>query len=125
MPAPAGVARAVIVYAYLLILTTLMGQRELGCCSALDLIASVILGAVGAATLADPGLALSPAFVTLAVIGGLETSAALLSHKFPAVRSVPEGHPTQLVRGGQILGKQASRPLQPKRPALPAQAERH
>jgi len=103
MPVPALVARTIIIYAYLLVLTKLMGQRELGHLSAFDLIASVILGAVGAATLADPQLSLTPAFVTLATIAALETSAALLSLRFPVVRTVLEGKPAQLVRSGQIL----------------------
>lgn len=103
MPVMALVARGILVYTYLLVLTKLMGKRELGRLSAFDFIASVILGSVGAATLVDPQLSLTPAFVTLATVAALETCAALLSLKFPVVRTVLEGNPTQLVRSGQIL----------------------
>ncbi|MEW6524198.1 MAG: DUF421 domain-containing protein [Bacillota bacterium] len=103
LSAPALLARGIMVYIYLLLLAKLMGQRELGRLSLFDFIASVILGAAGAAPLADPELSLTPTFVTLGAIASMEVFAAVVSLKSPTLRGFLEGKAATLVKNGRIL----------------------
>lgn len=94
-------ARAVLVFAYGLVLVRVSGRRVFGKWSALDIIVSIMVGSNLSRALTGGAPLFSTIAATTAVMA-LHWLFALASARWPALSHIVEGRPTELGRDGSI-----------------------
>lgn len=97
------ILRAVVLYLYLLTLTKIMGQREIGRLSLFDFIIGITMGSTAAGALSNSTSDLIGVMITVAVMALFEIILSLLSLKFSRFRRVVEDEPIILVQNGKLL----------------------
>lgn len=98
-------ARVSVLYLYLLILTKIMGQREIGRLTLFDFIISIIIGSTVAGALNSSTNGLKGVFITVAALAGFQIILSIASLKFSRFRRVVEEEPIILVQNGKLLGE--------------------
>jgi len=95
--------RATFTYLYLLILTKIMGQREIGKLGLFDFIISVTMGSVSAGVLSNSQTALRNILITVGTLALWQIVISYISLKSGKIRRVVEEEPIILVQNGQLL----------------------
>ena len=95
--------RAFVIYFYLLILTKIMGQREIGQLTLFDFIVSIVIGSVAAGTLNSSRNGLAGIIVTVGALSAFQIILSLVSLKFSKTRRVIEDEPIVLIQNGKLL----------------------
>ena len=103
------VFRAAIAFLFILLLTRIVGRRELGSLEPFDLIMLIVLG-----DLVQQGVTQSDYSVTgLLLAGGtlalMQVAASYLSFRFRRLRPVLDGEPIVLVEDGRLLEQNLKR----------------
>lgn len=103
------VLRAAFAFAFILLLTRIVGRRELGSLEPFDLIMLIVLG-----DLVQQGVTQSDYSVTGLVLAGgtialMQVAASYLSYRFRKVRPVLDGEPIVLVEDGRVLERNTRR----------------
>lgn len=96
-------ARATVVYLFLLFLTKLMGQREIGRLTLFDFIVSITLGSITAGVLNSSTLSMKGAMISIGALAGFQILLSILSLKLSKFRRVVEEEPIILVQNGKLL----------------------
>lgn len=94
--------RSIFFYILLLILFRVMGKREIGELSILDLIVFIIIGDIAVISLENPDRPLIHSVIPILVIVFIQISLALVSMKSQKFREVIEGKPTIVINKGKI-----------------------
>ena len=103
------VLRAIVVFAFLLFMTRVVGRRELSTLQPFDLILLIVIG-----DLVQQGVTQSDQSVTGAVLaagtfGVLTVLVSYTSFRFPRLRPVIEGEPLVLLEDGQPIERNLRR----------------
>ena len=103
------VLRAAFAFAFILLLTRIVGRRELGSLEPFDLIMLIVLG-----DLVQQGVTQSDYSVTGLVLAGgtlalMQVAASYLSFRFRKLRPVLDGEPIVLVEDGRLLERNLER----------------
>jgi len=96
-------ARAAVIYFFLLILAKLMGQREIGRLTLFDFIISIIIGSTAAGALNSSTTSLDGVMITVGSLAGFQIILSILALKFSRLRRVVEDEPIILVQNGKLL----------------------
>ncbi|MTI85910.1 MAG: DUF421 domain-containing protein [Firmicutes bacterium] len=96
-------ARVAVIYCFLLLLTKLMGQREIGRLTLFDFIISIIIGSTAAGALSSSTSSLVGVMITVGALAGFQIVLSTLSLKFSRLRRVVEEEPIILVQNGKLL----------------------
>jgi len=97
------VIRSVVIFFWLLLLTKLMGQREIGSLTLFDFIVAITIGSIAAAPLANSRDDLIGPFIGIGVLGALDIIIAFLALKNSKFRRIVQDEPIVLIKNGQIL----------------------
>jgi uncharacterized membrane protein YcaP (DUF421 family) len=103
------VLRAIAVFAFLLILTRVIGKRELSSLQPLDLILLIILGDAVQQGLTQDDYSLTGAFLAIGTIAVLQVFTSWLSWKFPRARPVLDGEPIIILQDGELIERNLRR----------------
>jgi uncharacterized membrane protein YcaP (DUF421 family) len=103
------VLRAVVVFCFLLVLTRIIGRRELSSLQPFDLILIIILGDAVQQGLTQDDYSLTGAFLAIGTIAVLQVFVSWLGFRFPRARPVLEGTPIVVVDNGDIIERNAKR----------------
>ena len=103
------VLRAIVVFAFLLVLTRIIGRRELSSLQPFDLILIIILGDAVQQGLTQDDYSLTGAFLAIGTIAVLQVLVSWIGFRFPRARPVLEGTPIVVVQDGDILERNAKR----------------
>jgi uncharacterized membrane protein YcaP (DUF421 family) len=103
------VLRAALAFVFILLLTRIVGRRELGSLEPFDLIMLIVLG-----DLVQQGVTQSDYSVTGLVLAGgtialMQIAASYLSFRFRKLRPVLDGEPLVLVEDGRVLERNLKR----------------
>jgi uncharacterized membrane protein YcaP (DUF421 family) len=103
------VFRAAVAFIFILLLTRIVGRRELGSLEPFDLIMLIVLG-----DLVQQGVTQSDYSVTGLVLAGgtiaiMQVGASYLSFRFRRLRPVLDGEPLVLVEDGRVLERNLKR----------------
>jgi uncharacterized membrane protein YcaP (DUF421 family) len=103
------VLRAGFAFAFIFLLTRIVGRRELGSIEPFDLIMLIVLG-----DLVQQGVTQSDYSVTGLVLAGatiatLQIGASYVSYRFRRLRPVLDGEPLVLVEDGRVLERNLKR----------------
>src|SRR6476646_6980676 len=103
------VLRAIAVFAFLLVLTRVIGRRELSSLQPMDLILLIILGDAVQQGLTQDDYSLTGAFLAVGTIAVLQVFISWIGYRFPRTRPVLEGEPVVIVQDGKVIERNLQR----------------
>jgi len=103
------VLRAAAAYAFILLLTRIVGRRELGTLEPFDLILLVVIGDMVQQGVTQSDMSVTGGLLAIGTIGLLTVLVSWLSFRFRRLRPVFEGEPLVLVQDGKVLERNARR----------------
>jgi uncharacterized membrane protein YcaP (DUF421 family) len=103
------VLRAIVVFAFLLLLTRIIGRRELSSLEPFDLILLIILGDAVQQGLTQDDYSLTGAFLAIGTIAVLQVFVSWIGFRFPRARPVLEGTPIVVVQDGEVIERNVAR----------------
>ena len=101
--------RAIVLYAFILLVTRVIGRRELSSLSPFDLILLIVLGDAIQQGLTQDDYSVTGAFIAVATIASLQVLTSWLGFRSDRARKVFEGLPIVLVEDGKIVEKNLKR----------------
>lgn len=96
------VIRAVVLFAFLWLVTRAVGKRELGQLSAFELVLLVTMGDLVQQGITQEDYSVSGAMMTVGTFALLSVLLSYVSWRFPRSRPALEGRPAVVVRQGQM-----------------------
>ncbi|MDM5300775.1 DUF421 domain-containing protein [Bacillus subtilis] len=106
MPIPQLIIRLIIAFITLLVLTRLMGRKEIAQLTFFNFVSAISIGTIGASLAIDSTLSIRNGFIALFAWSAFTIIVGFLDIKFPAFRFAIEGQPVILIRKGKIMDKQ-------------------
>jgi uncharacterized membrane protein YcaP (DUF421 family) len=103
------VLRAAVVFAFVLLLTRVIGKRELGTLEPFDLILLIVLGDALQQGLTQDDYSLTGAILVVGTIAILQVFVSWLSYRFPRTRPILEGEPVIVVQDGKVIERNLKR----------------
>ena len=97
------VLRAAFVFAFLLLLTRIIGKRELSSLQPFDLILLIVLGDALQQGLTQDDYSLTGAVLVVGTIAVLQVCVSWIGYRFPKSRPVLEGEPVVIVQNGKVI----------------------
>jgi uncharacterized membrane protein YcaP (DUF421 family) len=103
------VLRAVVVFGFVLVLTRVIGKRELGSLQPFDLILLIVLGDALQQGLTQDDYSLTGSVLVVGTIAVLQVFVSWISYRFPRTRPVLEGEPIIVVQDGEVIERNLKR----------------
>jgi uncharacterized membrane protein YcaP (DUF421 family) len=103
------VGRAIVVFIFLIVLTRIIGRRELSSLQPFDLILLIILGDAVQQGLTQDDYSLTGTFLAIGTIAVLQVAVSWVGYRFPRVRPVLEGTPIVVVQDGEVIERNLKR----------------
>ena len=103
------VVRAIVVFFFLLVLTRVIGKRELSSLQPFDLILLIILGDAVQQGLTQDDYSLTGVVLTVGTIAVLQVFVSWLTYRFPRVRPIIEGEPIIVMQDGKPVERNLKR----------------
>ena len=97
------VFRAVVLFAFLLLVMRVSGRRELSSLTPFDLLLLVIVGDLVQQGVTQNDTSVTGAMIAVATIGGLSVLSSWLAFRWRGARRVLEGEPIVLVQNGNVI----------------------
>lgn len=94
--------RTVILYVIILLIFRLMGKREIGELSLLDLIVSMMIAEMAVIAIESPKDPILHSVIPMALLMVVQYTLALLSLKSKKIREIIDGKPTVIINKGKI-----------------------
>jgi uncharacterized membrane protein YcaP (DUF421 family) len=103
------VLRTAAVFTVLLVLTRVIGRRELSSLQPFDLILLIILGDAVQQGLTQDDYSLTGAFLVVFTFAVLQVFVSWVGYRFPRARPVLEGEPIVVVQDGNVIERNLRR----------------
>jgi uncharacterized membrane protein YcaP (DUF421 family) len=103
------VLRAVAGFTVLLVLTRIIGRRELSSLQPFDLILLIVLGDALQQSLTQDDYSLTGGFLVIFTFAVLQVFVSWVGYRFPRARPVLEGEPLVVVQDGELIERNLSR----------------
>jgi uncharacterized membrane protein YcaP (DUF421 family) len=97
------VIRAAIIFAFVFLLTRLLGRRELNSLEPFDLILLIVTGDLVQQGVTQNDQSLTGAMLAISTIGLLTVALSYLSFRFKRMRPILNGEPIVLVEDGEVI----------------------
>lgn len=101
--------RTAIFYFIVLFLYRLMGKREVGQLSIIDLIISILIAELVAISIENYKDSLLHSLIPIILLTGLQLSLAFITLKFPKTRVIFDGKPSVIINNGKINFKEMAK----------------
>ena len=103
------VLRAAFVFALMLLLTRIIGKRELSSLQPFDLILLIVLGDALQQGLTQDDYSLTGAVLVVGTIAVLQVGVSWIGYRFPRSRPMLEGEPVVIVQDGKVIERNLKR----------------
>jgi uncharacterized membrane protein YcaP (DUF421 family) len=103
------VARAAVVFVFVVVLTRVIGRRELGSLAPVDLILLIILGDALQQGLTQDDYSLTGAVLVVGTLAVLQVFTSWVSFRLPSTRRLLEGEPLIIVQDGKPVERNMKR----------------
>jgi uncharacterized membrane protein YcaP (DUF421 family) len=103
------VLRTVAVFAFLLVLTRVIGRRELSSLEPFDLILLIVLGDAVQQGLTQDDYSLTGAFLVIGTFAILQVFVSWIGYRFPSTRPVLDGEPLIIIQDGELIERNLKR----------------
>jgi len=97
------VLRSAAAYAFILLLTRVVGRRELGTLEPFDLILLVVIGDMVQQGVTQSDMSVTGSLLAISTMGLLTVLVSWLNFRFRRLRPVFEGEPLVLVQDGKVV----------------------
>jgi len=97
------VLRSAAAYAFILLLTRVVGRRELGTLEPFDLILLVVIGDMVQKGVTQSDMSVTGSLLAISTMGLLTVLVSWLNFRFRRLRPVFEGEPLVLVQDGKVV----------------------
>ncbi|MBM7866154.1 DUF421 domain-containing protein [Heliobacterium gestii] len=97
------IGRALIVYFSVLLIMRIMGKREIGKLSPVDLVVAIMIAELAAIPMEDPAIPLHHGLIPIGVLVIAEVGFSYLAMKSPVARDWLNGSPTVIIENGRLL----------------------
>lgn len=97
------VIRAAIIFAFVFLLTRMLGRRELNSLEPFDLILLVVTGDLVQQGVTQNDQSITGALLAISTIGVLTVALSYLSFRFRRMRPILDGEPIVLVEEGEVI----------------------
>jgi uncharacterized membrane protein YcaP (DUF421 family) len=97
------VARALVAFCFVFLLTRLIGRRELSSLQPFDLILLIVIGDLIQQGVTQNDLSITGLILTIGVFGLLTLAASYLGFRFERIRPILEPEPLILVEDGNVI----------------------
>jgi uncharacterized membrane protein YcaP (DUF421 family) len=94
--------RTLFLYAVILIIFRLMGKREIGELSVLDLVVFIMIAELAVLAIEEPGTPLLNSVLPMGILLLIQVSLAFLSLSHSKIRKVLDGKPSIIIKKGKI-----------------------
>ena len=94
--------RTTLFYIILLIVFKLMGKREIGQLTLLDLVVSVLMAEIAAMAIDNLNRPIHEVLLAIGLLGALQFTSAFITLRFKKVREIIDGKPSILIHQGRI-----------------------
>ncbi|NIK10944.1 YetF domain-containing protein [Alkalibacillus almallahensis] len=105
MPVMELISRLAIAFITLLVLTRLMGRKEIAQLTFFNFVSAISIGAIGASLAIDSSLSVTNGLIALLTWSAFTIIIGVLDLKSPLFRNTVEGQPVILVQKGEIMDK--------------------
>ena|SRR2546421_3262674 len=95
--------RAIALFAFILLITRVMGRRELGSLAPFDMILLIVLGDAIQQGLTQDDYSVTGALIAITTLAILQRGVSYLSFRFGTVRRILEGEPVVIVQDGRVI----------------------
>ena len=99
------VARAIVAFLFVFLLTRLIGRRELSSMEPFDLMLLIVVGDLIQQGVTQNDLSVTGLFLTVGVFGVLTLGASYLGFRFPRIRPLIEPDPLILIEDGKTIDR--------------------
>jgi len=103
------VVRAIALFAFIFLLTRIIGRRELSSLEPFDLILLIVLGDSIQQGLTQDDYSVTGAVIVISTIGTLAVLTSYLNFRVPLVRRVLDGRPIVLLQDGKVIERNMRR----------------
>lgn len=97
------VYRAVVLYALILVVTRVIGRRELSSLAPFDLVLLIVLGDAIQQGLTQDDYSMTGAFIVVSTLMLLQIGTSYLSFRWSKARTILEGDPIVVVQDGAVI----------------------
>jgi len=101
--------RGIALFAFIYLLTRVIGRRELSSLQPFDLILLIVLGDTIQQGLTQDDYSVTGAVIAVGTIAGLQVLTSWSAFRFPWLRRALDGHPIVLVEDGKVVEKNLRR----------------
>ena len=101
--------RGIALFAFVYLLTRVIGRRELSSLQPFDLILLIVLGDLIQQGLTQDDYSVTGAVIAVGTIASLQVLMSWSSFRFPRLRRVLDGHPIVLVEDGRVIERNLRR----------------
>ena len=101
--------RAAVLYAFLVLVTRVVGRRELSTLSPFDLILLIVLGDSIQQGLTQDDYSVTGAVIAVSTIAALQVGTSYISFRSKRARTVLEGRPIVIIEDGKLIEKNLKR----------------
>jgi uncharacterized membrane protein YcaP (DUF421 family) len=103
------VLRATVMFVFLLVLTRVIGRRELSSLEPFDLILLIVVGDALQQGLTQDDYSVTGALLVVGTFAVLQVFVSWIGYRFPRVRPVLEGEPIIVVQDGKVIERNLKR----------------
>jgi len=103
------VFRGIFLFAFIFLLTRVIGRRELSSLEPFDLILLIVLGDLLQQGLTQDDYSVTGAVIAIGTIAVLQLLVSYTSYKFPRARRVLDGDPIVLLQDGEVIERNLKR----------------
>jgi uncharacterized membrane protein YcaP (DUF421 family) len=103
------VIRTAVVFVFLLVLTRVIGRRELSSLEPFDLILLIVLGDAVQQGLTQDDYSVTGALLVVSTFAVLQVLVSWIGYRFPGIRPVLEGVPIVVVQDGKVIERNMKR----------------
>jgi uncharacterized membrane protein YcaP (DUF421 family) len=103
------VLRAIVLYAFIVLVMRVIGRRELSTMSPIDLILLIVLGDAVQQGLTQDDYSVTGAFIVVGTIAGLQMLSSYLGYRSKRLRHLLEGEPMIVIEDGRIIERNLRR----------------
>ncbi|HVI19642.1 MAG TPA: YetF domain-containing protein [Gaiellales bacterium] len=103
------VLRTVVIFAFILLLTRVMGRRELGSMEPFDLIVLVVIGDLVQQGVTQDDYSVTGAVLVVTTLGLLTVFISYLNYRVPRLRPILDGEPVVLLEDGRPIDRNLRR----------------
>src|ERR1043166_3901974 len=103
------VIRAVVLYAFVVLLMRVIGRRELSTLGPVDLVLLIVLGDAIQQGLTQDDYSVTGAVIAVSTIGAVQVASSYISFRSKRARKVIEGEPIVVIQNGNLLAHNLKR----------------